>query len=181
MVISVLFCFGVGIGAVLAFTSSNIHHNIWFGIQEEMISQLDQVQWQYYFVYLFLEKGKCYGLLLLFAVTVFALPYIAGMTVYKGISVGFFFASLHMEFGWKGIIFALAAFFPQMIIFFPITIIFLLFLFQLHREAKEYRNFWEWRQYIKYVAMFILCLILGCLLQAKVNLIIIHNAVVLLK
>lgn len=181
VVISILFCIGISIGTALALSSSDLNYNIWLSIQEETISGLDEIQWQYYFGYLFLEKGKWYGLLLLFSVTVVALPYIAGTIIYKGISIGFFFTSLHMGFGWKGIIFALAAFFPQIIIFAPVTVVYLLFLLQLYRDVKEYRNFLEWKQYIKYGGLFILCLVLGCLLQAKVNLLIIQSAAVLLR
>lgn len=180
-VISILFCIGIGIGSVLAFSTSDLHQNIWVAVQEETISQLDQIQWQHYMGYLFLEKGKWYGMLLLFSVTIFALPYIAGTIIYKGICTGFFFTSLQIVFGWKGIVFALATFFPQILLFFPVTIVYILFLLQLHRDVKEYRNFLEWKIYIKYAVLMVLCIIFGCLLQAKINLFILQSAVVLLK
>lgn len=180
-VISILFCIGVGIGIVLAFSTSQLHQSIWLVVQEETISHLNQIQWQYYMGYLLCEKGKWYGMLLLFSITIIALPYIAGTIIYKGICIGFFFASLQNVFGWKGIIFALATFFPQILVFLPVTIIYILFLLQLHKDVKEYVGFFEWKLYIKYAALMLLCIVLGCLLQAKINLLILQSAVVLLK
>ena len=120
-------------------------------------------------------------MMLLFSVTIFALPYIAGMVIYKGMCTGFFFMSLQIVFGWKGIVFGLAVFFPQILVFFPITIIYILFLLQLHKDVRVYRNSIEWKLYVIYVAAMILCMMFGCLLQAKVNLFILQSAVVLLE
>lgn len=122
-VIGILFCIGIGMGAAFALSTSDVHRNLWITVQEENISNLNQVQWQYYMAYLIWEKGKWYGMLLLFSVTIFALPYIAATILYKGICIGFFFMSLQMVFGWKGIVFALAVFFPQSLLFFPVTVV----------------------------------------------------------
>ena len=180
-VISILFCVGIGIGTAFALGTADVHRNLWITVQEENISNLNQVQWQYYMAYLIWEKGKWYGMLLLFSVTIFALPYIAVTILYKGICIGFFFVSLQMVFGWKGIVFAFAVFFPQSLLFFPVTVVYLLFLLQLHRDVREYRNVLEWKLYLRYAGFMILCIVFGCLLQAKVNLLIVQSAAVLLK
>lgn len=179
--ISSLFFIGIAIGIAAATGAVHLNQNFWDIMKEDTLSKLDKIQWQYYFLYLLLEKGKWYGLLLVFSVTLFALPYLAGCITYKGISIGFFFASLNMEFGWKGVLFGLATLFPQVLVFLPITILYFLYLLQIRREIGMYKHAVGWKGDIKYLGLFILFIVFGCLLEAKINLAVLQSAIILLN
>lgn len=112
------------------------------------------------------NRLKSIGLLMIFSVSIFSLPYIGGFLLYKGCISGFLAGSVLFQFGTKGMLLAVSLFFPQCFFYVPA---YFSLLNKSYRFGTEGINKREVMKEVPYVFMMLALLIVGCILEAYIN------------
>jgi uncharacterized membrane protein SpoIIM required for sporulation len=118
------------------------------------------------FLSITLHQLKRMGLLLVFSISLLALPYLGGFLLYRGCIVGFLLGNVFLFFGAKGLLLAASLFFPQSFLYLPA---YLSILKQSYQMGLEGRDRQAAIKAIPTVFTALLLLLTGCVLEAYGN------------
>ncbi len=119
----------------------------------------------------FVSYFKSFGLMCLFVTTIIGTPCLYSHCIYKGFSVGFLITAATLRYGAKGILFFLAYNFPQSLIIVPMFVMLYVNGYELNYQlfSRIEHEHVKLSQYIPYVIILIIALILASLMEGYVN------------
>ncbi len=119
----------------------------------------------------FVSYFKSFGLMCLFVTTIIGTPCLYGHCVYKGFSVGFLITAATLRYGAKGILFFLAYNFPQSLLIVPMFVMLYVKGYELNYQlfSRVEHEHVKLSQYIPYIIILVIVLILASLMEGYVN------------
>lgn len=125
-----------------------------------------KIDWLLLFEEILKKRLQGFGLMLLFLISVLWIPYMGGFLLYKGLLSGFLFANALGCFGRKGIMLAVALFFPQSFFYVPSWYMILNKGWKTGRKIESHKNLW---QELPCLFFSLALLIVGCISEAFIN------------
>lgn len=128
------------------------------------------------FSYVLRERIGEMVLIVVLSTTYLGIVVCAGMTIWYGVALGAFFATLFIRYGMKGLLLALTSIFPQYIFYLPTMMVFLMWCEALNRSIYFTNTFTigrgnrlEIAKKIVQLAIMVFVIIIGCGFEGYVN------------
>jgi stage II sporulation protein M len=178
------------LGVVLGVLFSNLFQHYYYTAWENWNGQFKlnltsvQINGGDLLVYVIVEKLKAFVLLWVLSTTILGIPYIYIFCVYKGFTMGFLFCLVMQAYGVQAFLAFGAYYFPQCLIYIPVFLL-------TFAECKELSRQWGkdgpagvlgkikvLKRYVWTFAILLVLLVLGCLLEAYGNPMVLRNIIV---
>lgn len=123
------------------------------------------------FQYILWSGMKSFFLIWIFSLTIFGLPYLGWMIVSKGFQLGYLLTALFLNYNFKGVLLFFIYFFPQGLIFLPVSLICLKYCYQLTMEMNHgqatpsLHNITILKKYSRLIIILLIALTIGALME----------------
>lgn len=176
-----LFLIGILLGILFGNATKRIYEEGFTYFVEESYNRIEILEQnkEAYFISICFQRFQVIFFILLFAFTMFELPYIVCLGIYEGFSLGLFFTAMVGCYGKNGILLVLAYLFPQVIFYAPVICASMVKGYWLHKKIFAGKIKEKWKVVIEqlpYIAVFLFLMLLGCFLETNVNILIVKKA-----
>ena len=166
--ILLLFLSGFFVGIAGSVISRNYVQKEMKSFFEQVVYNLRMCQIEYgdFFVNVVIREFSSFFLLLLFCISILAIPYIIWYLIYKGALWGFFMGNAVLQYGIRGIVAGLLYGFPHWLLLIPVITAMIHKGYYISVNGPKKKAFTE---QIPSIIILMVILMLCCLLEAFVN------------